>query len=70
MLRRALPLAATLAAAALLGGCAYGTAAKLTPAQERARIAFLKAHTDFDDRELAQLCPGLYPRDFLTNPDK
>lgn len=70
MARRALPLAATLAAAALLGGCGYGTPAKLTAQQEHARIAFLKAHENFNDRELAQLCPGLYPRDFLTNASK
>lgn len=68
MARRA-PLLALLAALAV-GGCAYGTPAKLTSTQEQARIAFLKAHADFDDHDLAQLCPGLYPTDFLTNTDK
>ena len=52
-----------------LGGCAYGTAASLTPAQEQARVAFIMAHDDYSDRDLARLCPGLYPRDFLTNED-
>lgn len=66
MARRLVPLAA-LSAALALGGCAYGTAARLTPAQERARIAFIKAHDGYSDRDLARLCPGLYPRDFLTN---
>jgi len=66
MARRA---ALALASLALLaaGGCAYGTAARLTDAQEQARIAFIKAHDDYSDRDLARLCPGLYPRDFLTN---
>jgi hypothetical protein len=68
MARRFAPLAALLALLAL-GGCAYGTEARLTPAQERARIAFIKAHDDYSDRDLARLCPGLYPRDFLTNHD-
>jgi len=53
-----------------LGGCAYGTAARLTPAQERARISLLESHKGFSDRDLAKLCPGLYPRDFLTNSKK
>ncbi|MGN6189773.1 MAG: hypothetical protein ACTHOE_12825 [Conexibacter sp.] len=66
MTRRFAPLAALLAALAL-GGCAYGTAARLTPAQETARVAFIKAHHGYSDRDLARLCPGLYPRDFLTN---
>lgn len=52
-----------------LGGCAYGTEARLTPAQHRARIAFVEAHDGYNDRDLARLCPGLYPRDFLTNKD-
>jgi hypothetical protein len=58
------------AAALALGGCAYGTAAPLSSAQEQARVAFLKRHGRFDDRELAQLCPGLYPRSFLTDTSK
>jgi hypothetical protein len=66
MVRRAALTAVSLALLAL-GGCAYGTAARLTPAQESARPAFIEAHGDFSDRDLARLCPGLYPRDFLTN---
>jgi hypothetical protein len=66
MARRFAPLAALLAAL-LVGGCAYGTPASLTPEQETARVAFIKAHDDYSDRDLARLCPGLYPRDFLTN---
>jgi hypothetical protein len=66
--RRALLLAPL--AALALAGCGSSTAAKLTPAQEQARIQFLKGHGNFDDRELAQLCPGLYPRDYLTNKSK
>ena len=68
MARRLAPLVA-LIAALVVGGCAYGTAARLTPAQDSARIAFVKAHDDYSDRDLARLCPGLYPRDFLTNHD-
>ena len=68
MVRRFAPLLALLAALTL-GGCAYGTAADLTPAQEDARVVFIKVHDDYSDRDLARLCPGLYPRDFLTNHD-
>jgi hypothetical protein len=63
------PLLALLAALAV-GGCAYGTPAKLTAAQEQARIVFLKSHKGFDDHDLAQLCPGLYPTDFLSDTKK
>jgi hypothetical protein len=66
MARRFAPLAALLAAL-LVGGCAYGTPARLTSAQETARVAFIKAHDGYSDRDLARLCAGLYPRDFLTN---
>jgi len=69
MARRFAPLAALLAAL-LVGGCAYGTAADITPAQDSARIALIKAHDDYSDRDLARLCPGLYPRDFLTDHDQ
>lgn len=69
MVRRSASLAALLAVLAV-GGCAYGTAARLTPAQERARIAFIDSHKRFSDRDLAKLCPGLYPTDFLTNAKK
>ena len=68
MARRFAPLAALLAAL-VVGGCAYGTEARLTLAQEKARIAFIEDHGDYNDRDLARLCPGLYPRDFLTNED-
>jgi hypothetical protein len=53
-----------------VGGCGYGTAARLTPAQESARVQFIEDHASYDDRDLARLCPGLYPRDFLTDKDK
>jgi hypothetical protein len=66
MARRFVPLAALLAAL-VLGGCAYGTEARLTSAQDTARIQFIKDHGSYSDRDLARLCPGLYPRDFLTN---
>lgn len=68
MARRFAPLVALLVAIAL-AGCEYGTEARLTPEQERARITFIEAHGDYSDRDLARLCPGLYPRDFLTNED-
>lgn len=68
--RRALPLAA-LALALGVGGCGdTGEKAKLTSAQEQARLTFVEARPDFNDRELARLCPGMYPNDFLTNKDK
>jgi hypothetical protein len=66
MARRFASLAALLAAL-LVGGCAYGESARLTQEQETARVAFIKAHDGYSDRDLARLCPGLYPRDFLTN---
>jgi hypothetical protein len=66
MARRFAPLAALLAAL-VVGGCAYGTPARLTPQQQQARIGFIEAHDGYSDRDLARLCPGLYPRDFLTN---
>lgn len=68
MLRRA-ALILVLIALLAVGGCAYGTEARLTPAQDRARIAFIEDHGDYSDRDLAQLCPAMYPRDFLTNHD-
>jgi hypothetical protein len=66
---RRFALLAALAAALVVGGCAYGTEARLTSAQESARVAFVQDHADYSDRDLARLCPGLYPRDFLTNED-
>jgi hypothetical protein len=69
--RRALPLAVLATAlAAGLGGCAYGTPAKLTAAQQDARVRFVKDHASLTDHQLARLCPGLYPRSFLTNRKK
>lgn len=68
MLRRLAPLIALVAALAV-AGCEYGTAADLTAEQERARIAFIEQHGDLSDRDLARLCPALYPRDFLRDPD-
>jgi hypothetical protein len=74
MVRRALPskalATAALAAAAAFGGCAYGTPAQITAAQQRARVTFVKDHGDFSDRQLAQLCPGLYPARFLKDTKK
>jgi hypothetical protein len=71
MLRpRRAAVATALAATALIAGCGYGTPAKLTPAQEQARIRLIEANEGLTDRQLARLCPGLYPRDFLTNTDK
>lgn len=69
MARRLVPLVALVAALAV-AGCSYGTAARLTPAQERARMAFIEDHDDWTDRDLAKLCPGLYPSDFLTDHDQ
>lgn len=65
---RRVSLLALLAALAI-GGCTYGQPARLTAEQEQARIEFLDSVRDFDDHELARLCPGLYPSDFLTNTD-
>lgn len=69
LLRKPLAIAAV-AAITVLGGCGYGTPAKLTSAQEQARIRLIEAHTSLTDRQLARICPGLYPRDFLTNTKK
>jgi hypothetical protein len=68
MVRRIAVLLA-LGAAFVVAGCAYGTPATLTADQEHARTAFIEDHGDFSDRDLARLCPGMYPRDFLTNDD-
>ncbi len=68
MVRRSVPL--TLLAALALAGCEYGTEARLTAEQQRARVAFIEANDDYSDRDLARLCPGLYPRDFLTDEDE
>lgn len=68
MARRALPF--LLLATLVIGGCGYGTAADLTSAQKQARVDFIRQVGKFDDHELARLCPGLYPSDFLTNTGK
>lgn len=71
MVRRALALALSAAAlAAGLGGCAYGTPAKLTAAQQQARMRFIRAHAGLTDHQLARLCPGLYPANFLSDRKK
>jgi hypothetical protein len=74
MARRTLPtqalLTTALAAAVAVGGCAYGTPAKLSATQQQARVKFLNDHRDFSDRQLAQLCPGLYPANFLKDTKK
>jgi hypothetical protein len=67
--RHALPLAAALAALALAGCGSGDPAVTLTPDQRQARETLLERHAGWSDRELAKLCPGLYPRDFLTNED-
>ena len=69
--RRLLALPALLVVALAAGGCGdEGDKAKLTAAQQQARLTFVESHGDFSDRELAKLCPGLYPKDYLTNTDK
>lgn len=68
MARRALPL--VLLALLAVGGCGYGKQADITPAQEQARVQLLRDSGDFNDHELARICPGLYPTDFLTDEDK
>jgi hypothetical protein len=67
MARRLLPLA--LLAALAIGGCSYGTEADITAEQREARAQLVEAARGFDDHELARLCRGLYPSDFLTNED-
>jgi hypothetical protein len=68
--RRVLSLVA-LAAAVAVGGCGpTGAKANLTSAQEQARRAFVESHSNWSDRELARLCPGMYPKHFLTDTSK
>jgi len=64
--RRVLTIVAG-AVALAVGGCAYGTPAQVSSTQEQARVAFLKGHDGFSDRDLARLCPALYPAGFLTD---
>jgi hypothetical protein len=70
MRRRPLALSTVLALALGVGGCAYGTPARLSAAQQEARVHFIATHGDLTDRQLARLCPGLYPRDFLRDTKK
>ncbi|MFN8175178.1 MAG: hypothetical protein U0T02_08935 [Solirubrobacteraceae bacterium] len=71
-MRRALaPLAL---AAVLLAGCGAKPGAlpngaasdTLTAGQRQARMQLLQQNGGLNDRELAKLCPALYPRDFET----
>lgn len=68
MVRRALPLA--LLATLAIGGCGYGTKADVTASQREKRAELIEVAGKYSDHELARLCPGLYPSDFLTNEDK
>jgi hypothetical protein len=56
--KRLVPLIAT---AALLGGCGSAPGP-----QQKGRAAFIKAHSKLHDDELARLCPGLFPSDYLS----
>lgn len=67
MSRRLLPL--SLLAALVVAGCGSVDKADITPEQRAAREQLIRAAKDFDDHELARLCRGLYPSDFLTNDD-
>jgi hypothetical protein len=67
---RRLALAGAAIGALAAGGCGYGTPAKLSPAQQQARIRLIEARKGLTDRQLARICPGLYPRDFLSNTKK
>lgn len=42
----------------------------MTPAQRSARVTLIRAHQSLSDRNLARLCPALYPSDYLTNTKK
>lgn len=69
-----LRLALATLAAALLAGCGAqagalpggGASSTLSAGQKAARAQLLKANRGLNDRELAKLCPALYPRDFET----
>jgi hypothetical protein len=69
MLRRFAPLLA-LIALLTVAGCSYGEPARLTADQAQARVALIEDHPQFDDPDLARLCPGLYPRGFLRDTDR
>lgn len=68
MVRRALPF--LLLATVAIGGCGYGTPADVTDEQTQARAELIRAAGEFDNHEFARLCPGLFPRDFLTDEDE
>jgi hypothetical protein len=59
------PAAVLVVLAAALAGCG----ATPSPQQTR-RAAFLEKYDRLNDRDLARLCPSLYPRDFLTSPKR
>lgn len=69
MARRLVPALALLVTL-VASGCDYGTSASLTDEQRRARLEFIDENRDLTDRQLARLCPGLYPRDFLDDTEK
>jgi uncharacterized lipoprotein len=60
---------AALIALALLVGMLSGCGGTPSPEQTK-RVAFLKRYDQLNDRDLARLCPSLYPRDFLTSPKR
>jgi hypothetical protein len=62
--RRLLPILALLVVVPVLAGCG-GT----QTAEQKARKEFLFKYPKLDDQQLAKLCPGYYPTDFL-NPKR
>jgi hypothetical protein len=61
-MRRLIPLLGLLV---LLAGCGGGT----QTAEQKARKEFLFKYPKLNDPQLARLCPGLYPTDYL-NPNR
>jgi hypothetical protein len=61
-MRRLIPLLGLLV---LFAGCGGGTESAAT----KARKEFLFKYHDLDDQQLAKICPGFYPTDFL-NPKR
>jgi hypothetical protein len=50
---------------------AAGPAADCTREAPRDKqLAFLKAHPELTNKQLAKICPGLYPSDYLTKNKK
>jgi hypothetical protein len=63
-------IAVALAALVLVAG-APGCGGEDLGEPERNRLAeFIREHEELRDEELARLCPALYPRDFLEDPDR